>query len=985
MKERTYLLNEKNELLSREVLDRKRIEEQLKFQITALESAEIPMFVAEMDGTISWINHAFTTVTGFSPEEVVGKNANIYIANEKAAVFSDAFWQTNRARGVWHNESENRRRDGILYFQEATVTPVRDVSGQITHFVCVFQDITERKLYQAYLLKQSALAEIELAINQPNELQFVLHQIVEVTSRYLPASAGACVVLWDKSKKEYWVGDATLENFDEKPLSHMLCDPHGISYLVNHKRQPVIISNMALDPSEINNTFLIGGIFALAAYPLQVEEELLGILYVFENHPRIYTDWDQDFLTALANRAALAITRIKLYETLQAAKDAAEETIRAKSLLLANVSHEFRTPISAVIGLSELLLESKLDQNQKDLVTTMHSSAERLSALVNDILDFSKMEAKKLTLDVQSFDLRQCIESCLDLIAPRVDQNGLALAYFVDENIPKEIIGDPVRLGQVLTNLLSNAEKFTNSGSIIVNATIQEIHRATGMLGNKIKQNQILFSVKDTGIGIPPERTHLLYDSFTQLDPSATRKFGGTGLGLAICKQLVGLMGGKIWVESSGVPGQGSTFYFSIPFTPVNEVNAPHLNHDQNSLSGKLVLILSRSIVYQSAFQKYLNFWGLDTVIFENENDALKWIEINSLPQLAILDCRNSVLAFNQFSQRLNQITKPKTLPVIIFSSTLETIDEQNDFQIIGRLKNPIKPSLLYDLLISADSHTQQESKKIISDEQVLMQYPLEILVGEDDTANLKALTLRLKKLGYNPEAATDGKQVIQLLAERSFDVLILDLHMPEMDGLEITRYIRSTFPSNRQPYIVILTADTFLDVQDSVVDAGVNYFLTKPITGKELAKVLRNVVANQGEPISKLEQNQPLPDQPGYESVINMEILEDFMQAMGEDAPASIAEILHSFFENAPKLIVEIKIATANQDWNQLKWLAHSLKGNCELLGVVQLVQLCKSIGNDISNEKYESLAAQSALLEDAYLQAKKALENTFNLIDWR
>ncbi|MCP4698018.1 MAG: response regulator [Gammaproteobacteria bacterium] len=526
-----------------------------------------------------------------------------------------------------------------------------------------------------------------------------------------------------------------------------------------------------------------------------------------------------------------------IQDNLLEAQEAAVKNTHAKSSFLANMSHEIRTPISGVIGMTGLLLDTPLTEEQQDYVNTIRISGDALLNIINDILDFSKIEAGKLELEEQPFDLRACVEESLDLLTSKAMQKGLNLTYMIAENTPDILIGDINRLRQILVNLLGNAVKFTSRGEVTVSVT------ARNAKTNDVA-HEVHFAVQDTGIGIPSDRIQRLFHSFTQANASTTREFGGTGLGLAISKRLSELMGGRIWIESE--KNKGSVFHFTIKARAEQERPYAWLWRTDPQLAGKRLLICCENAANRNIVACYAGHWGMFTK--EMQLSALEKKQVsdvfhqNDRWDVAILDTHLPAMEIPGLLDSISN-TLP-SLPLAALVSTCHSLPSTQE-GFAGCLAKPLKPAKLHAVLkeilggrpphvadIAARTVTQPEKKQTDKTK-------VRILLAEDNPVNQKVALLILKKLGCHADVVCDGLEALEALDRQSYDVVFMDVQMPNMDGLAATRRIIEKWPAAQRPWIIAMTANAMQGDRELCLEAGMNDYLSKPIRPQELAKAL--------------------------------------------------------------------------------------------------------------------------------------------------
>jgi PAS domain S-box-containing protein len=814
----------------RDITQQKMTLEKLRLHGAALEAAANAVLITDLNGNITWINKSFTTLTGYQPEEVIGKSPRLLKSEQQDAVFYKTLWENVTAGKVWHGEIVNRRKDGSLYTEEQTITPVRNEQGGISHFIAIKQDVTARKEAERALdEKNREIAESARVDRTHGEVMSLFsggYDLKAILSQTLALIANAhgylmsAVYLYDE-----WSGTLRCATSYGIPvdLQREYLPGEGLVGQAAADRQTLILEIPQDMPWQMETGLFTIIPRAVVAVPILYQDKVLGVLSMaFTSH---FSARDRAFVERMASLIGVGLNNINQYQDLKALSDQLkqrgheiarknqqlEDSNRLKSEFLANMSHELRTPLNAIIGFSEVLkdgLLGDLAEEQQDYVKDIFDSGNHLLSLINDILDLSKIEAGKMDLDLQDVQIQETLSNSLSIIKEKALSHSINLTLDVSPNVG-EIIADPRKFKQVVYNLLSNAVKFTPPGGKI-------------KLEARREGDWLLVSVTDTGIGISAENVSRLFRAFEQLDGSLSRKYEGTGLGLVMVKRLVELHGGTVNVESE--PDKGSCFQFRLPYRnesaniPASAPYIPSVSKqvtftEENADHSPLVMVVEENDSAADLMTKQLHLAGYRIQHVRNGADALAAMEVNR-PNLIVLDVQaNDAGGWNLFNE-LRQAGANDEIPVVLVSMSEASSSKGITLGSVDLMEKPVRKEMLLQVL---ERYAPMREQNGIP----------RVLVVDDDHSAVEFVSANLESKGYAVLRAFNGKDAIELAIRELPDLIILDLMMPEITGFDVVATLRDNSETEAIP-IVILTAKVLSEEDRQLLTGRVANVLEK-------------------------------------------------------------------------------------------------------------------------------------------------------------
>jgi PAS domain S-box-containing protein len=924
------------------------------------------VIIIDAKGAVRSFNPAAERIFGYTAAQVIGRNVHMLMTafdRDQHDGYMDRFMKGGAPRVIGIGRVvTGRRQDGSTVPLDLGVTEM-NIGGE--RLFCGFlRDITERMAAEEALLR----SERKLRSYIEQSLDGVL--VVDDTGRFLECNPATIEMLGYAERELLSMAIADIL-WPEQDNQRAGAAHFQRVVSTGRSKGEVVLKRKSGERivTDINAVALGGhrylGIVRDTTQRRLAEEALQRERGTLEQRVKERTEVLTQTNHALEQEI---VERKRVQAELVAAREQALQAADAKAGFLANMSHEIRTPMNAVIGMTALLEETPLASEQRGYLETIRVSGEALLAIINDVLDFSKIESGMLELERQPFELGACIEEAVSMLGPKASQRDIDLLYVLADDMPKWIVGDATRLRQVLINLLSNAVKFTEPGG--------EVCLTASKVAVEGDQVRLQFAVRDTGIGIAPSQRAHLFKAFSQADSSTTRKYGGTGLGLAICQRLVRLMGGDIWLDSQ--EQRGSTFFFTVTAGMAREMQAARYVLDRvRELTGRSVLVVDDNATNVHILQTQCRRWGLDVATAGSGREALAMFD--STPRrfdVAVLDLHMPGMDGVQLAQQIRWRHPGSVGALVLLSSSSAPFDDATLSIFAARLPKPVRHSQLFALLgellhpgFVPPSAAAAAVPRL--DATLGQRHPMKILVVEDSAINQKLAVGILAKLGYESAVADNGVQALELVRRHRYDLVLMDLQMPEMDGLEATRRIVAEVPPTERPRIVAMTANALPGDRERCLQAGMDDYLAKPILPADVqALIERWARADAPAP-------PPLSKANGTElAMIDTRIVQELQALDAPGAPSLLRSLVNDYLAEAPHAIGEIKRHTEAGDAAGLAQRVHKLAGVSASLGAGGVAEVCRRIEQKVSAGELDDLGPLVDQLELRFARTRSEVQ---------
>jgi len=943
-----------------DITQRKIFDEDLKKLSQAVKQSPVSIVITDPEGTIEYVNRRYCEVTGYSEAESLGKKANILRSDEGSPEIFQQLWKTIKSGKEWRGQFQNRKKNGELFWESASISPIMTDNGRIKSFLAIKEDITARKRIEGELAGTNIL--MKALIDSPKDIV-----IFSLDSNYCYTTFNKAH--YDEMKKVYGseikIGMSMLEAVNvpeiipivQKNLDRVLSGD-AFSEVQQQANTDVFYEfNWGLVKNE--NSKIIG----LSAFISDISDR---------------KKLEDELNARVGEQEQAQSAMLNMMEDLDQEKAIAEEATKAKSDFLANMSHEIRTPMNAIMGMTHLALQTDLTAKQTDYLSKVHNSATSLLGIINDILDFSKIEAGKLDMEATEFSLDTVMDNVSTLIAGKSQEKELEFLFQIHPDVPKFLIGDPLRLGQILINLANNAVKFTSDGEVVI--TVEKV-KAEGDLFT------IKFAVRDTGIGMTKEQIGKLFQSFSQADSSTTRKFGGTGLGLTISKRLVEMMNGEIWVESE--LGKGSSFIFTGEFKKQMIRKETNLAL-ADELEGLNVLVVDDNETSRQIFKEILESFHFKVEFAFTGGKAIDALTATKTPyDLIIMDWKmpgmNGIETSKQIKNNLNLPQTPKIIMCTSYGRE-EVYNQAKEIGLEGFLMKPVNPSVLLDTILEvfgkASSNKKQASFRIGSETEGLNSVRgAKILLVEDNEINQQVARELLEGQGFYVEIAINGKIGAEKALSTPYDVILMDIQMPIMGGYESAANIRKVKTTEDLP-IVAMTANAMVGDREKALEVGMNDHVAKPIDPNQLYGALAKWIKPKAREIptayltkqQKAKDNVQLPQE-----LPEIDIKAGLIRVGGNKK--LYRDLLIKFYNDYQTIINDIHEALDKKDLELAQRLAHTVKGVAGNIGATEIQKAAEIVELSIKDGHLEEISDLLQTLQeklDIPMAALKAVSET-------
>ena len=929
-----------------DITQRKLFDQDLKKLSQAVEQSPVSIVITDPEGIIEYVNPRYCEVTGYSETESLGEKASILRSEGSSPEIFQELWKIIQSGKEWRGQFLNRKKNGELFWESASISPIISDDGIIKSFLAIKEDITDRKSIEAELAKANIL--MKALIDSPKDIV-----IFSLDDNYHYTTFNKAH--YNEMKKVYGseikIGMSMLEAINIPEITTK------VQKTLDRVLSGDAFSEVQQQPdSDIFYEFNWG-------YVKNEDNKIIG-LSAFISNISDRKKLEEELKARVEEQEQAQSAMLNMMEDLDEEKAIAEEATKAKSDFLANMSHEIRTPMNAIMGMTHLALQTDLTTKQTDYLTKVHNSATSLLGIINDILDFSKIEAGKLDMETTDFSLDMVMDNVTTLIAGKSQEKELEFLVQINPEVPRFLIGDPLRLGQILINLSNNAVKFTSEGEVVI--TVETVETKGDII-------TIKFSVRDTGIGMTEAQIGKLFQSFSQADTSTTRKFGGTGLGLTISKKLVEMMKGEIWVESE--PGKGSSFIFTAQLqcqTVRKETNLALADE----LKGLRVLVVDDNETSREIFKEILESFNFNVEFAFTGGKAIDALTATKIPyDLIIMDWKMPGMNGIETSQQIrNNLNLPK-IPKIVMCTSYgreEVLNQAKEVGLEGFLMKPVNPSVLLDTILEVfgKAATDQEQKSFQTDSETKGLDKVrgaKILLVEDNEINQQVARELLEGQGFYVEIANDGQEGVERATRAAYDAILMDIQMPIMGGYESAAAIREDDTLQDLP-IIAMTANAMVGDREKSLEVGMNDHVAKPIDPQQLYATLAKWIqpGNRKVPTDYQYKQQKTQDKIQLPEELPGIAIQSGLTRVGGNKKL-YRDLLIKFHRDNQDITEQIQKALDEEDHELAQRLAHTVKGVAGNIGAGEVQKAGEIIELNIKKGTLEKIDDQIQALKEA------------------